>query len=161
MTLTDEMTRTAWLVRAAARDGVAPHQRLQAARDAAEEIPVTRPARLDPIVVPFDAPTAHRTASARQRIATIARDPRDVIDDTDSPAIARRGRTLTEAIRAYADSTALDGPHHGAAQAAAIEVARAGESHLAALIDDAMKDGATTGAAIAARLVACGVGVRL
>jgi hypothetical protein len=119
---------------------------------------VTRPARLDPIVVPFDAPTAHRTASARQRIATIARDPRDVIDD--SPAIARRGRTLTEAIRAYADSTALDGPHHGTAQAAAIEVARAGESHLAALIDDALRDGATTGAAIAARLTAMGVGVR-
>ena len=123
---------------------------------------MTRPARLDPIVVPFDAPTERRTASARQRIATITRDPRDprdVIDD--SPAIARRGRTLTEAIRAYADSTAIDGPHHGTAQAAAIEVARAGESHLAALIDDAMKDGATTGAAIAARLVAMGVGVRL
>ena len=126
---------------------------------------MTRPARLDPIVVPFDAPTERRTASARQRIATITRDPRDprdprdVIDD--SPAIARRGRTLTEAIRAYADSTAIDGPHHGTAQAAAIEVARAGESHLAALIDDAMRDGATTGAAIAARLVACGVGVRL
>jgi len=113
---------------------------------------VTRPARLDPIVVPFDPAT-------RQRVATITRDPRDVIDD--SPAIARRGRTLTEAIRAYADSQALDGPHHGTAQAAAIEVARAGESHLAALIDDAMRDGATTGAAIAARLVACGVVVRL
>lgn len=37
MTLADEMTRTHWLVRAAARDGVEPHQRLQAARAAAEE----------------------------------------------------------------------------------------------------------------------------
>ena len=44
--------------------------------------------------------------------------PRRVQVIDDSPAIARRGRTLTEAIRAYADSTALDGPHHGAAQAA-------------------------------------------
>ena len=123
---------------------------------------MTRPARLDPIVVPFDPATRQRVATLRDVPALhAARDPRDVIDDTDSPAIARRGRTLTEAIRAYADSTALDGPHHGTAQAAAIEVARAGESHLAALIDDAMKDGATTGAAIAARLVACGVGVRL
>ena len=123
---------------------------------------MTRPARLDPIVVPFDPATRQRVATLRDVPALhVARDPRDVIDDTDSPAIARRGRTLTEAIRAYADSTALDGPHHGTAQAAAIEVARAGESHLAALIDDAMRDGATTGAAIAARLVACGVGVRL
>lgn len=37
MKLTDEMTRTHWLVRAAARDGMEPHQRLQAARAAAEE----------------------------------------------------------------------------------------------------------------------------
>ena len=121
---------------------------------------MTRHARLDPIPAPFDAHTRQRVATLRDVPALhAARDPRDVIDD--SPAIARRGRTLTEAIRAYADSTALDGPYHGAAQAAAIEVARAGESHLAALIDDAMRDGATTGAAIAARLVACGVGVRL
>lgn len=120
---------------------------------------MTRPARLDPIAVPFDPATRQRVATLRDVPALhVARDPRDVIDD--SPAIARRGRTLTEAIRAYADAQALDGPHHGTAQAA-IEVARAGESHLAALIDDAMRDGATTGAAIAARLVACGVVVRL
>ena len=121
---------------------------------------MTRPARLDPIVVPFDPAPRQHVATLRDVPALhVARDPRDVIDD--SPAIARRGRTLTEAIRAYADAQALDGPHHGTAQAAAIAVARAGESHLAALIDDAMRDGATTGAAIVARLVACGVGVRL
>lgn len=121
---------------------------------------MTRPARLDPIVVPFDAPTERRTAALRQRIETIA-DPRDVIGDTDRPAVARRARTLTEAMRAYADAMALDGPDHGAAQAAAIDVAQAAECHLAALIADCHRDGVTDPAAIAARLVAMGVGVRL
>ena len=52
---------------------------------------MTRPARLDPIVVPFDPATRQRVATLRDVPALhVARDPRDVIDD--SPAIARRGR---------------------------------------------------------------------
>ncbi len=123
---------------------------------------MTRPTRLDPIAVPFAPATRQRVATLRD-VPTlhVARDPRDVIGDTDRPAVARRARTLTEAMRAYADATALDGPDHGAAQAAAIDVAQAAERHLAALIADCHRDGVTDPAAIAARLVAMGVGVRL
>lgn len=86
---------------------------------------MTRPARLDPIVVPFDPATRQRVATLRDVPALhVARDPRDVIDD--SPAIARRGRTLTEAIRAYADAQALDGPHHGTAHDVGIAAPRRG-----------------------------------
>ena len=125
MTLTDDMTRTAWLVRAAARDGVAPHQRLQAARDAAEEIPVTRPARLDPIPAPFDAHTRQRVATLRD-VPTlhVARDPRDVIDD--APTCART--VGVEAYRRQVDSVALD-PSHGLAQAEAMQAAKLRRAH--------------------------------
>ena len=85
---------------------------------------MTRPARLDPIVVPFDAPTERRTASARQRIATITRDPRDVIDD--APTCARA--VGVEAYRRQVDSVALD-PSHGLAQVEAMQAAKLRRAH--------------------------------
>ena len=78
---------------------------------------MTRPARLDPIVVPFDP-------AARQRIATIARDPRDVIDD--APTCARG--VGVEAYRRQVDSVALD-PSHGLAQAEAMQAAKLRRAH--------------------------------
>jgi hypothetical protein len=86
----------------------------------------------------------------------------DPIDDesaefcaiADVPPVARA--VGVEAYRRRIDDLAAD-----LYPARQIEAAREREAHLAALIDDAMRDGATTGAAIAARLVACGVGVRL
>ena len=83
----------------------------------------------------------------------------DPIDDemrefcaVESPAIVRRARTLTEAVRAYADAQVYP--------ATPILDARDRERHLAALVADAQKDGATTPAAIAAHLTRCGVAVR-
>jgi len=100
---------------------------------------VTRPARLDPIVVPFDAPTERRTASARQRIATITRDPRDVIDD--APTCARA--VGVEAYRRQVDSVALD-PSHGLAQVEAIREERR-KAGVAALADELRLTGAIDG----------------
>lgn len=84
------------------------------------------------------------------------------------PAVARRARTLTEAVRAYADQQARDSiatadPSHGIAQSVAIEAAerREMESWISQRIADAMHDGATTPDAIAARLVSLGVEVAL
>lgn len=92
---------------------------------------MTRPARLDPIVVPFDPAT-------RQRIATI-RDPRDVIDD--APTCARA--VGVEAYRRQVDSVALD-PSHGLAQAEAIREARR-MAGVAAMADELRLTGSIDG----------------
>ena len=93
---------------------------------------MTRPARLDPIVVPFDPAT-------RQRIATITRDPRDVIDD--APTCARA--VGVEAYRRQVDSVALD-PSHGLAQAEAIREARR-TAGVTAMADELRLTGAIDG----------------
>lgn len=72
-----------------------------------------------------------RSALFGRQIVPVLPDPAtpDPIDDArqfcavETPAIVRRAATTTEAIRAYADSVALD-PAHGIAQADAIRDAR-------------------------------------
>lgn len=148
MTLTEDLTRTLWLVRAGQPlDQIAREER--AKEPSVTDLPADR-----------IAATLHRQRRECIPVLHVAADPRDVIGDTDRPAIARRARTLTEAARAYADAATLDGPDHGAAQAAAIDVAAATERRIAELIADAQRDGVTTAAGIAARLVAMGMGVR-
>lgn len=136
-TLIEDLATTLWLTRAAARSGVEAHNRLQAAKTAAGE-------------------TMHRHEPIAEPIAR--------------PAVARRARTLTEAVRAYADQQARDSiatadPSHGIAQSIAIEAAADREllsvSMIAEWIAGARKDGATTDAAIAARLVSLGCRVTL
>ena len=74
-------------------------------------------------------------------------------EEIDAPTIVRRARTLTEAARAYADAQVYP--------AAPILAAADRERHLAALIADAQRDGATTPEAIAAHLTRMGVAVRV
>lgn len=110
--------------------------------------------RIDPIAEPRDV----RPRPRRQCIPVLhveaAPDP---IDDESAefcvPPVARA--VGVEACRRRVDSLAAD-----LYPARQIETAREREAHLAALIDDALRDGAATGAAIAARLTAMGVGVR-
>ena len=97
-------------------------------------------------VIATDAPVArHR----RPCIVPALHEPGDL----DVPPVARA--VGVEAYRRRIDDLAAD-----LYPARQIEAAREREAHLAALIDDAMRDGAMTGAAIAARLTAMGVGVR-
>ena len=115
--------------------------------------------RIDPIAEP-------RLVSPRPRrqcipVLHVEATP-DPIDDesaefcavADVPPVARA--VGVEACRRRVDSLAAD-----LYPARQLEAAREREAHLAALIDDALRDGATTGAAIAARLTAMGVGVRV
>lgn len=117
--------------------------------------------RIDPIAEPRPvSPRPRRNAlhpGNRQAIPTL---PDPIVDETaefcaiaDVPPVARA--VGVEACRRRVDSLAAD-----LYPARQIEAAREREAHLAALIDDALRDGATTGAAIAARLTAMGVGVR-
>ncbi len=71
----------------------------------------------------------------------------------DVPTVARA--VGVEAYRRQVDALATD-----LYPARQLEAARDRERHLAALIADAQKDGATTPAAIAAHLTRCGVVVR-
>ena len=92
-------------------------------------------------------------APIRHRRPCIPPSPLHVAGDLDVPPVARA--VGVEAYRRRVDALAAD-----LYPARQLEAAREREAHLAALIDDAMRDGATTGAAIAARLTAMGVGVR-
>ena len=115
--------------------------------------------RDNPIAEPRPvSPRPRRNAlhGARQAVPTLP----DPIDDESAefcaveiPPVARA--VGVEAYRRRVDALAAD-----LYPARQIEAAREREAHLAALIDDALRDGATTGAAIAARLTAMGVGVR-
>lgn len=98
-------------------------------------------------VIATDAP------AARHRRPCIPPSPLHVAGDRDVPPVARA--VGVEAYRRRVDDLAAD-----LYPARQIETAREREAHLAALIDDALRDGAMTGAAIAARLTAMGVGVR-
>ena len=101
---------------------------------------MTRPARLDPIAVPFDPATRQRVATLRDVPALhVARDPRDVIDD--APTCART--VGVEAYRRQVDSVALD-PSHGIAQVEAIREARR-TAGVAALADELRLMGAIDG----------------
>lgn len=111
-------------------------------------------------------PTPITTATPRPRRQCIPvihdAAPTPVIDDErDVVAVPPCARAVgVEAYRRQVDAMTLD-PSHGIAQAVAIDAAAARERHLAALIADAQRDGATTPEAIAAWLVRRGVGVRL
>jgi len=113
--------------------------------------------RIDPIAEPRPVSPRPRRQCIPVLHVEAAPDP---IDDESAefcaveiPPVARA--VGVEAYRRRVDSLAAD-----LYPARQIEAAREREAHLAALIDDAMRDGATTGAAIAARLTAMGVGVR-
>lgn len=117
--------------------------------------------RIDPIAEPRPvSPRPRRNAlhpGNRQAIPTLP----DPIDDesaefcaiADVPPVARA--VGVEAYRRQVDALATD-----LYPARQLEAARDRERHLAALIADAQKDGATTPAAIAAHLTRCGVAVR-
>lgn len=100
-------------------------------------------------VIAADAPVA------RHRRPCIPPSPLHVAGDADltTPPVARV--VGAEAYRRQFDALATD-----LYPATALLAVADRERHLAALIDDAMRDGATTGAAIAARLIALGVTVR-
>lgn len=151
MTLHDDLTRTAALLRAGW-----PITNLSRAKRAQEQADMPR---IDPIAEPRDVRPRPRRQCIPALHVEAAPDPIDddarefVAQEVDIPPVARA--VGVEAYRRRVDSLAAD-----LYPARQLEAAREREAHLAALIDDALRDGATTGAAIAARLTAMGVGVR-
>lgn len=115
--------------------------------------------RIDPIAESRDVRPRPRRQCIPALHVEAAPDPIDddarefVAQEVDIPPVARA--VGVEAYRRRVDSLAAD-----LYPARQLEAAREREAHLAALIDDALRDGAKTGAAIAARLTAMGVGVR-
>ena len=156
MTLHDDLTRTAALLGDGYRiDNLA---RAKRAQEINEAMPTTRH---DPGAESLPRRPRRSALFGRQIVPVLhveaAPDP--VTDEAaefcavEIPPVARA--VGVEAYRRRVDELAAD-----LYPARQLEAAREREAHLAALIDDAMRDGATTGAAIAARLTAMGVGVR-